>query len=84
LHRHVFLSIITKHEFILLNKILLKQQEKQLKENIKEQKERWKAEKDKLQKVLDSLNPAGGILDKGDGSGRHATKVKSKNKGKEQ
>ena len=43
-----------------------------------------KAEKDKLQKVLDSLNPAGGILDKGDGSGRHATKVKSKNKGKEQ
>ena len=43
-----------------------------------------KAEKDKLQNVLDSLNPAGGILDKGDGSGRHATKVKSKNKGKEQ
>ena len=30
------------------DKILLKQQEKQLKENIKEQKERWKAEKDKL------------------------------------
>ncbi|MEY4381594.1 MAG: hypothetical protein RJA92_974 [Bacteroidota bacterium] len=43
-----------------------------------------KAEKDKLQNVLDSLNPAGGILDKGDGSGRHATKVKAKNKGKEQ
>lgn len=43
-----------------------------------------KAEKDKLQMVLDSLNPAGGILDKGDGSGRHATKVKAKNKGKEQ
>ncbi|MEY4054303.1 MAG: hypothetical protein RL034_1221 [Bacteroidota bacterium] len=43
-----------------------------------------KAEKDKLKNVLDSLNPAGGILDKGDGSGRHATKVKSKNKGKEQ
>ena len=43
-----------------------------------------KAEKDKLQNVLDSLNPEGGILDKGDGSGRHATKVKSKNKGKEQ
>jgi arylsulfatase A len=43
-----------------------------------------KAEKDKLQKVLDGLNPAGGILDKGDGSGRHATKVKAKNKGKEQ
>jgi arylsulfatase A len=42
-----------------------------------------KAEKDKLQMVLDSLNPAGGILDKGDGSGRHATKVKAKNKGKE-
>lgn len=37
-----------------------------------------KAEKDKLQKVLDGLNPAGGILDNGDGSGRHANKVKSK------
>lgn len=37
-----------------------------------------KAEKDKLQKVLDGLNPAGGILDNGDGSGRHANKVKAK------
>lgn len=43
-----------------------------------------KAEKDKLQNVLDGLNPAGGILDKGDGSGRHATKVKAKNKAKDQ
>lgn len=34
--------------------------------------------KDKLQTILDSLNPAGGILDKGDGSGRHANKVKNK------
>lgn len=41
-----------------------------------------KAEKDKLQKVLDGLNPAGGYLDNGDGSGRHATKVKAKKEGK--
>ena len=41
-----------------------------------------KAEKDKLQKVLDGLNPAGGYLDNGDGSGRHANKVKVKNKDK--
>ncbi len=41
-----------------------------------------KAEKQKLQLILDGLNPAGGILDKGDGSGRHATKVKAKKEGK--
>ena len=41
-----------------------------------------KVEKDKLQKVLDGLNPAGGYLDNGDGSGRHANKVKVKNKDK--
>ena len=41
-----------------------------------------KEEKDKLQKVLDGLNPAGGYLDNGDGSGRHANKVKVKNKDK--
>jgi arylsulfatase A len=29
-----------------------------------------------LQKVLDQLDPAGGILDPGDGSGRHANNVK--------
>lgn len=37
-----------------------------------------KIEKDKLQKVLDGLNPAAGYLDNGDGSGRHANKVKTK------
>ncbi len=37
-------------------------------------------EKQKLQAVLDKLNPAGGILDNGDGSGRHATKAKNKEK----
>jgi arylsulfatase A len=30
----------------------------------------------RLQQVLDQLNPAGGILDPGDGSGRHANNVK--------
>ena len=28
----------------------------------------------RLQKVLDKLNPAGGILDMGDGTGKHAGK----------
>ncbi len=36
-------------------------------------------EKQKLQAILDKLNPGGGILDNGDGSGRHATKTKTKN-----
>ncbi len=40
-----------------------------------------RAEKEKLQRVLDQLNPAAGILDKGDGEGRHASKAKKiKNK----
>ena len=34
----------------------------------------------RLQKVLDTLNPAGGIQDTGDGSGRHAAKEKNKEK----
>ena len=38
------------------------------------------AEKKKLQAVLDKLNPAGGFLDNGDGSGRHANKSKNKEK----
>ena len=38
------------------------------------------AEKQKLQAVLDKLNPAGGFLDNGDGSGRHANKTKNKEK----
>jgi hypothetical protein len=42
--------------------------------------EKTTAEKQKLQAVLDKLNPAGGFLDNGDGSGRHATKAKNKEK----
>lgn len=42
--------------------------------------EKTTAEKKKLQAVLDKLNPAGGFLDNGDGSGRHATKAKNKEK----
>ena len=40
------------------------------------------AEKQKLQAGLDKLNPAGGFLDNGDGSGRHANKTKNKEKKK--
>ena len=40
------------------------------------------AEKQKLQAVLDKLNPGGGFLDNGDGSGRHANKTKNKEKKK--
>ncbi len=40
--------------------------------------ESTKGIKENLQKVLDSLDPASGYLDRGDGSGRHATKVKKK------
>lgn len=42
--------------------------------------DKTKVIKDRLQAVLDSLNPAGGYLDKGDGSGRHANKVNKKKK----
>ena len=42
--------------------------------------EKTTIEKQKLQAVLDKLNPAGGILDNGDGSGRHANKTKNKEK----
>lgn len=42
--------------------------------------EKTTIEKQKLQAVLDKLNPAGGILDNGDGSGRHANKAKEKTK----
>ena len=44
--------------------------------------ETTKVEKEKLQKILDGLNPAAGYLDNGDGSGRHANKVKVKKEGK--
>lgn len=37
-----------------------------------------KGVKENLQKILDQLDPGAGFLDKGDGSGRHATKVKKK------
>ena len=37
----------------------------------------------RLQAALDRLNPAGGILDHGDGSGRHAKNVEAKKKKKE-
>jgi hypothetical protein len=36
----------------------------------------------RLQAALDQLNPAGGILDTGDGTGRHANKKKKKEKKK--
>jgi len=38
------------------------------------------AARQRLQKVLAELNPAGGILDDGDGSGRHANKAEKKAK----
>ncbi len=38
------------------------------------------AARKRLQSALDQLNPAGGILDDGDGSGRHANKTKKKKK----
>ena len=37
------------------------------------------AARKRLQAALDQLNPAGGILDDGDGTGRHATKQQKKN-----
>jgi arylsulfatase A len=40
--------------------------------------EKTMLEKQKLQAILDKLNPAGGFLDNGDGSGRHANKTKAK------
>lgn len=36
------------------------------------------AARKRLQAALDKLNPAGGILDQGDGTGRHASKAKKK------
>jgi hypothetical protein len=36
------------------------------------------AAKKRLQEVLDTLNPAGGIMDDGNGSGRHGNKVNKK------
>jgi len=42
--------------------------------------EKTKPIKDRLQGILDGLNPGAGILDKGDGTGRHANKTKKKAK----
>jgi arylsulfatase A len=36
------------------------------------------AARKRLQAILDQLNPAGGIVDQGDGSGRHANKIQRK------
>ncbi|MCX6136439.1 MAG: hypothetical protein NTV54_02965 [Ignavibacteriales bacterium] len=36
------------------------------------------AARKRLQAALDKLNPAGGILDEGDGTGRHANKKEKK------
>jgi arylsulfatase A len=47
-------------------------------EKLTPESESTKEIKENLQKVLTTLDPASGVLDKGDGSGRHATKVKKK------
>jgi arylsulfatase A len=41
------------------------------------------AARKRLQAALDKLNPAGGILDQGDGTGRHAGRAEKKKKNKE-
>ena len=41
-----------------------------------------KAARQRLQAALDKLNPAGGIQDQGDPSGRHAANVAAKKKKK--
>ena len=41
------------------------------------------SERAKLKSALDQLNPAGGILDDGDGTGRHGGKAAKKNKKKD-
>ena len=46
----------------------------------KSQDEQAAAARKRLQAVLDLLNPAGGIVDQGDGSGRHAKNGKNKQK----
>ncbi len=42
--------------------------------SLTQQDENARAARARLQKALDQLNPAGGILDTGDGTGRHANK----------
>lgn len=56
--------------------------EEKLVKNYTEDKEASDAFK-RLKAVLNNLNPAGGILDDGDGSGRHASNVEKQKKGKE-
>ena len=41
-----------------------------------------KAARMRLQAALDKLNPAGGILDEGDGTGRHANREENRKKKK--
>ena len=40
------------------------------------------AARQRLQVTLDKINPAGGIVDQGDGSGRHAKNVRAEKKAK--
>lgn len=47
-------------------------------ENLADENEETKMAKQRLQGILNELNPAGGIIDRGDGSGRHANKKKNK------
>ncbi len=49
-------------------------------EKLTPETESTKEIKEKLQKVLTTLDPASGVLDKGDGSGRHANKAANKAK----
>lgn len=42
------------------------------------------AARTRLQAVLDQLNPAGGILDQGDGTGRHANKAEKRKAGQKE
>lgn len=49
-------------------------------EKLTPETESTKEIKEKLQKVLATLDPASGVLDKGDGSGRHANKAANKAK----
>ena len=52
-------------------------------EKIAATNEETNKEKQKLQSILDQLNPGDGIVDNGDGSGRHASKLQKKLKKKE-
>ena len=57
--------------------------EEKLMTNYKDNKEATEAHK-RLKAVLDKLNPAGGIVDNADGSGRHGSNVEKQKKAKEE